>query len=342
MLIRNKRDFLARRLRDAGALRLLERVARRPGLLVLVYHRIGEPATSPFYGPIYSATPGDFGAQVAYLRDHFRLIGLDEALLLADHGFRVVEPTALITFDDGYRDNFDLALPILADLGAPAAFFLTTGFVGGGRLPWWDHVAYVLKRTAEPRLRLDLPEPLDLDVERLGRHAVMTAVIAAYLRADRAEDPRLVAHLDERAGVDVAAADPGRDLFLTWDQARALAAAGMGIGAHTRHHPNLARLPEAEQRAELAESKQALERELGREVAALAYPFGVAGASDATTRRLAREAGYRLAFSLEPRVNRPGVTDPLDVRRINVGAADSPALFRARLALATAFGSSPL
>src|SRR5690348_13155354 len=104
MLIRNKRDLLARGLRGAGLLRLLERVARRPGLVVLAYHRIGEPSTSPFYGPIYSAGPGDFRAQVAHLRDHFRLIGLDEAVALADDGFRVAEPTALITFDDGYRD----------------------------------------------------------------------------------------------------------------------------------------------------------------------------------------------------------------------------------------------
>src|SRR5207245_2235433 len=160
-------------------------------------------------------------------RDHYRLIGLDEALALAGDGFRVAGPTALIAFDDGYRDNFDLALPILADLGAPAAFFLTSGFIGGARLPWWDHVAYVLKRTAQPRLRLDQPEPLDLDLDRLGRHAAMMAVIAAYLRAERAEDPHLVAHLDERAGVDVAAEDPGRELFLTWDQARRLAGAGM-------------------------------------------------------------------------------------------------------------------
>ena len=187
-----------------------------------------------------------------------------------------------------------------------------------------------------------MPEPLDLDLRRLGRHRALMAVITAYLRADRPEDPRLVAHLDERAGVDVAAGDPGRDLFLTWDHARRLVAAGMGVGAHTHNHPRLARLPEAEQRAELAGSREVLERELGRAVTALAYPFGDAAAFDATTARLAREAGYRVAFSLGPRSNRPGATDPFDVGRINVAAAESPALFRARLALTTAFGASPL
>lgn len=340
--IENKRDFLARRLGDAGLLRLLERVGRRPGLVVLSYHRIGDPATSPFYGPIFSATQDDFRAQVALLRDRFRLIGLDEALAIAGTGFRLDRPSALITFDDGYRDNVELALPVLTDLDTPAAFFIPSGFPGSSRLPWWDHVAYVLNRTRRPSLVLDLPEPLTIPLGQTDRTNAIAEVVAAFLRADRADDPRLVEHLEQRAEVDVSADDPGRDLFMTWDQVRQLADAGMSIGSHSHSHPNLARLSEAEQRAELVRSRQILERELGRDVATLAYPYGVANAVSDLTMRLAGEAGYRLAFALSGLVNRPRIADPLALGRILVGSADSLPLFRARMALASSFGSSPL
>ncbi|MEO6810071.1 MAG: polysaccharide deacetylase family protein [Isosphaeraceae bacterium] len=338
----NKRDFLARRLGNAGLLRLLERVGRRPCLLVLSYHRIGDPAASPFYGPIFSATQDDFRAQVALLRDRFRLIDLDDALTIAASGFRLDRPSALITFDDGYRDNVELALPVLTDLGAPAAFFIPSGFPESARLPWWDHVAYVLNRTRRPSLTLDLPEPLTIQLGQTDRTNAIAEVIGAFLRVDRADDPLLAEHLEQRAEVDVSADNPGQNLFVSWDQVRQLADAGMSIGSHSHSHPNLAKLSEPEQRVELVRTRQTLERELGREVATLAYPYGVADAVSDATRRLAGEAGYRLAFALSSLVNRPGTADPLLLGRILVGSADSLPLFRARMALASAFGSSPL
>ena len=90
------------------------------------------------------------------------------------------------------------------------------------------------------------------------------------------------------------------------------------------------------------DSRRTLERELGREVDTLAYPYGGPGDFTAATGHIAREAGYRVAFSIGPVVNRPGTTDALDVQRLLVGSADTPVLFRARMALATAFGKSIL
>src|SRR5262249_20431370 len=114
-LIPNKREFLARRLRDAGALRLLERAARPPGLLGLTHHRIGA-AAGPLYAPVVSAPPEALRAQLRRLRDTFRVLTLDEAVALAGSGFRVDEPAALVTFDDGTRDHAEVALPVLREL----------------------------------------------------------------------------------------------------------------------------------------------------------------------------------------------------------------------------------
>src|SRR5262249_53370677 len=221
--------------------------------------RIGDPGADPYYDPIVSATPGAFRDQVRYLRDHFRLIGVPELLPIAEDGFRVAGPTALITFDDGYRDNLDLALPVLREFGAPALLFVATGFLLRPRLPWWAHVAYVVKASRRERLAIEAPEPLEVDLTHGDRREAMMAVIGVYLRAQSPDDPTLLAHLAERAGVEVDAEALGRELFLSWDQVRQLAGAGVGIGSHTQDHPLLARLSEDAQRRELVESRRTLE-----------------------------------------------------------------------------------
>lgn len=339
-LIPNKREFLARRMRDAGLLALVERLARRPGLLVLTYHRVGDPAGQPYYGPVASATAGTLEAELRALRRTHRVVSADEVVARADFGFRFDGPSALVTFDDGYRDNFEVALPVLKALGVPATFFLPTDFLRSPRLPWWDHVAYVVHKTTVPVLRLDWPEPVAIDLARTPRAEAVARVVGAYLGHQVSDERRFRAELEDRAGVVADGAGVGRDLFVTWDQARALDAAGMSVGSHSVTHRNLARLGEDEQRSELVESKRILEAEMGREVTTLAYPYGWPGTFDGVTRRLAREAGYRAAFSSLEGVNRPGETDPYAVRRLGVGFADSPVLHRARWALYGATGRS--
>lgn len=336
-LISNKREFLARRLRDAGVLRWLERAGRRPGLVVLTYHRIGDPAGQPYYGPIWSATPEVFRAQVGRLRDTFRVIGLDEAAALVGDGKSadLREPLAMVTFDDGQRDNVEVALPVLRELGVPATFFLPTAWIDAPRLPWWDHLAYVLHTTTVRTLRLDRPGPLVIDLDQTPRPSAIARVVQSYLdhQVDTGDEAGALAHLDERAEVAVDSAGLGRSLFMTWDEARALLSAGMSVGSHAQTHRTLARLSADEQRAELSGSKARLEQALGRPVVGVAYPYGWPGTFDATTTRLARAAGYRLGFASVEGTNRPGLFDPMAVRRLGVGFADSPVLLRARLAL---------
>src|SRR5438045_3267414 len=147
--MRNKREFLARVFGRLGVLGLLERVGAtaRPGLVVLTYHRIAEPGANPFYDPVISATPESFCAQIEWLRGRVRILTLPELLAQLESGSPWREPAALLTFDDGYRDNFEVAVPILRERNVPATFFLPTAFLEAPRLPWWDHVAYVIKQT---------------------------------------------------------------------------------------------------------------------------------------------------------------------------------------------------
>jgi peptidoglycan/xylan/chitin deacetylase (PgdA/CDA1 family) len=347
--ISNKREYLARTLGRLGALGLLERVvaACSPALIVLTYHRIADRSTDRFYDPVISASPQSFRAQLEWLRNRMRILTLHELNDQIQAGRSCTEPAALVTFDDGYRDNFDVAVPILKELKVPATFFIPTGFLESPNLPWWDHIAYVVKQT--PRRRLELKRspggndpPLVIEVDASSRDAAIMAIIHYILDESIADLPCFLEQLTAQSEVAVLAESLGRALFMSWEQVRHLADSGeqLAIGSHAHSHHNLAKLDLQSQQRELVVSKEILEKRLGREVRALAYPFGWPGSYTPATKTAAREAGYLLAFASQAGVNRSGTLDPFEIKRLGVGSGDSLALLRARCALFSAFGQS--
>ena len=332
-----------------GAIRLLERAsaARAPVLMVLTYHRIAQASADRFYDPVISATPDAFRAQIEWLQNRFRLLTLDDLDRLIQNGRQWREPAALITFDDGYRDNFEVAAPILRELKAPATFFIPTGFLETPRLPWWDFVAYVIKQTRVKQLSLDRSErtdlsPISIDLESGSRRAAIAAIIGEFLRNAIADERWFLLHLASRAEVNVMNEDLSRELFMGWDDVKQLADADpfFSIGSHAHSHAQLAGLDDESQRRELAISRQILEGRLGRQVHAIAYPFGWEGTYNSVTKEVAKQTGYRQAFCSQLGVNRRSGLDTYAIRRLGVGSTDSPAMLRARSALLGAVGRS--
>jgi peptidoglycan/xylan/chitin deacetylase (PgdA/CDA1 family) len=348
-LVPNKRELLARAFGGLGLLSLLERVlrSRRPGLVVLTYHRIAERAHDPFYHPVISASPEAFASQMDWLRERATVVSLDELAESLARGSPWNGPRVLVTFDDGYRDNCDVAVPILRERGIAATFFLPTLFMDSPRLTWWDHVAYVVQRTDAGRIKLErgISTPIEIDLESMQRAGAIRVIIDTFLD-DRVSDPGgFLAELDERAAVRVDESELGRRAFMGWDEAKRMVNDPEGrfsIGSHTHSHRRLGSLDEEAQLGELDTSKRILETRLGRTVSALAYPYGWAGTFTERTKILAREAGYELAFAAQEGVNRLNGMDRLEIRRLNVGGGDTAAMLRARTALHGVFGRSVL
>jgi peptidoglycan/xylan/chitin deacetylase (PgdA/CDA1 family) len=347
--IPNKRDILARAFGRFGVLGVLEHIsaAWRPGLLVLTYHRIAEPGADCFYDPVISATPESFRTQLEWLRRQIRLVTIDELINRLENGSAWREPVAALTFDDGYRDNLEVAAPILRELRVPATFFIPTAFLESPRLPWWDHIAYVFKKTRVQTFALardpgrDTP-PLTIDLGVTSRSEAITMVIRAFLTGMISDERWFLNQLQTQAEVNFDDGDLGRTLFMSWNDVRQLVRPdqGLAVGSHTHSHQKLAGLDETTQREELVTSKHLLEAHLGCEVKALAYPYGWPGTYTAHTKSLTAQAGYRLAFTSREGCNQAGTLDPYEINRLGVGAGDSPALLRARMALHSAFGWS--
>ena len=329
-----ERPQIAALLQATGILGVVERASRQPGLFVLNYHRIGTTAGNELDDATFSATAEDFRLQLSYLKRWFALPPVPAILDSLDRG-RFDQPTALITFDDGYRDNYDLAFPVLRSLGVPACFFVVTGYLDAPSLPWWDRVAYSVKKTAVERLRLDYPEALEFDLRSTPRARVTYRILRAYKQAQALDQPRFFDELSAATGVDVDGPALSRELFVSWQAAREMQDAGMTIGSHTVTHPVLASLAEDAQRRELVDSRERIGQMLGAKPDLLAYPVGGPTAFTDVTRRLARDAGYRAAFRYFGGHNVAGGWDQFAISRSAVEHTESQAQFRLNAVLKT-------
>jgi len=292
--MQHKKEILARALAATGIGPLLRRLRPWNGLLVLNYHRIGDAVASPLDSGVFSATQDQFDEQLAWLKSHADVIGLD------DLG-PVFEPTTgrfvLITFDDGYLDNYQLALPVLRRHAVPATFFITTGFIDGRRVAWWDEISWMVKhavRRAWPA-RMS-PRP---DWHAGETSSVIQTLLRMYKGLATEEGPAFLDEVAEATGSGRCPTTDGFAPWMSWDQIRELQAAGQSIGAHTVTHPVLARCSREQQRYEITESKRRIEEVLGGTVNSFSYPVGTADAFTAETEQLMREAGIRWAFNFQ-------------------------------------------
>ncbi len=208
----------------------------------------------------------------------------------------------MITFDDGYLDNFETTFPILRGHGAQAVFLLCTGMVGSSRLQWWDQIAWLMGNARRRRFSLSVPAPLPVDVDRDGPSRSLRNVIRHFKRPDNADPGGFQSALAEACyASDLPEA---RRRFLSWDEALAMKQGGMAVGSHTCSHRILSSLPLEQQRWELTESPAILHQRSGVAPDILPYPVGEPSSFGELTRQIAREAGHRAAFSFYGGVNR--------------------------------------
>lgn len=264
----------------------------RARLSILIFHRV-LPTPDPLFPEEIDAAR--FDAVCRWLAGWFHVLPLDEAVRRLHEGTLPARALA-ITFDDGYADNHDVALPILRRHGLNATFFVATGFLGGG-IMWNDVLIEAVRRTALDAVDAEAATGLPLGRLATGSAVERRAAADTLIRAlkYRVPDERLAAvHAVSRAAGVV----PPAELMMTPAQVRALHAAGMRIGGHTVHHPILARLAPAAARAEIADGRRALESMIDAPVRLFAYPNGKPGEDFRDEHAvMAREAGFDAAVT---------------------------------------------
>jgi len=318
--------------------RLLETAPRRNSLIVLNYHRLGHGDRQPYDEGTFSATADEFADQVTFFKRKYSVVTLDEAIHLttSKHLFRGT--AILLTFDDGYLDNFEIAYPILQSLGVQGTFFLISALVGSRDLPWWDRIAYAVKNATKPAIALNGPHQMHFDLNAQDRADVIRALLAQYKKSvshQSASD--FLTAVEEACESRRPAAD--ERVFLDWNEAADMISHGMAIGCHTHTHPVLSQLSVDDQYEELKTVKETLQARLSVPANVLAYPVGKKTTFTQETQQVLHQLGYRAAFSYYGGINLPGATMPFDIRRNSVDAGLPMSRLRMQLALASVTGS---
>lgn len=288
-----------------------------PSALILMYHSV-RPDDCPWLEA--GISPEAFETQMAYLCKIARVVPLEELPDELGHHRRSSLSLVSITFDDGYRDNYLYAYPILRKYEIPATVMLTTGYCDGEGL-WPFHKArFAIWNTAVS----------GFEVEGLGTHrldspddrlAAMRAVELALDRIPPKDKWRTVEALLAQLKVDAGPDTIGR-LTLSWDEACEMSQNGVSFGSHSVTHSTLTMLPPEEAREEVVQSRRAIEDRIGRECSAFAYPNGD---FDGSVVEVVRQAGFRCALTTRPgRVS--GKSDPFVLSRVS--ASPDSSIFR--------------
>lgn len=321
-----KRDLLARTLDVTGCGRVLRAVRAWNGLLVLNYHRIGDPSDSLFDHNLWSATAEDFDRQVAFLAKNFDVIGLTdlEHALNQTHGQFV-----MLTFDDGYRDNFSTAFPILKSHGVPATFFISTGFIDRPRVPVWDELAWMSRMTSLPLLEPNdwLSEPVNFS--EADRAQGFRKLLSVYHTAGSELIGEYLDFLADTLGTGRCPTSMAADQWMNWDMLREMHSGGMTFGGHTVNHPILANSTADQQDWEIGECKRRLSDELGQTIDAFSYPNGQPSDFNEFSRAALRSHDYRWAFGFFGGYSQPGYSDHFALCRRGVETYIDMPQFRA-------------
>lgn len=263
----------------------------RPVCQILQFHRVNDDED-----PFFPATPVSvFRQQMEYLARNYRVVSLDD--LVSGAAFdRAAKFSVAITFDDGYRDNYLYAFPILKQLQLPATIFLATGYVDAGQLPWYDQVCLAFKLTSVPAPSFAAQGgPGGAIAQRAARLQLLDETLRWLRGMDERERSSAL-----RAIFSTLHAPPQLNLpnaMLSWSEIRQMQPQGIAFGGHTVWHPALSRLPRNRLEEELLGCKETIEEQLQKPVRHFAYPFGKYADIGATAKNVVRQCGYESAVT---------------------------------------------
>lgn len=282
-------------------------ILRRNEICVLGLHRVlskdEEAHANSLPGIVLKAAT--FEKMLEFLGRRFRVATLDDFLQSANSESRPSKPLCLITFDDGWKDNYTTAFPLLKKYGLPAAIFLVSGLVENAGVFWTEQLIRVWR---DPARRQKLQRQFAA-LQGAGSEEAGVESIIEHLKHMPAKDRQLaLAGILPEAGVQ----NNDGDAMLTWEEVLAMHREGVEFESHTITHPLLVYEDDQSVQFELRDCKQTLEEKLSRKIRAFAYPNGT---WDNRVRAAAQDAGYECAFTTERGLYRQG-QDPFTIRRI--------------------------
>jgi len=285
------------------------RIANRYKALILTYHRFSLDGA----GETTSARA--FAEQLDYLTTHYRIVPLASLAEYLSSGATVPAGVASIAIDDGYRDAYEIAFPILTKYKVPATLFVATDFIDRKIWLWTDKLRYLTTHANFDTLKITKNKQTSALMPRryASRLEAATQINSALKLFPDALKERVILKIAASLGLQMPELPTEEYRPITWKQAREMDSAGVRIESHSVSHPILTRVTEEQLRAEVWNSRARLEEMLGRDVNLFCYPNGD---NDERVSQAVRSAGYKVAVTVEPGLNEAG-SDLLRLRRVH-------------------------
>jgi peptidoglycan/xylan/chitin deacetylase (PgdA/CDA1 family) len=310
--------------RSASSLGLTKALIRREsgkGILILCYHGVVPDSHSGEFLYRNTVSIREFSNHLEFLSRRFHFISPSELTAAAIESKPLPERPALISFDDGYRNNLLYAAPVLRKFGISSLFSVVTGLIGTANVLWTEEVNFCVLDW--PGKTMPLPQKAGgykaVPLPSASEHRVHIAhtVRQACKEMDREALEQYLCLL--KSEVPSARMDLYDELlaFMSWDEVRTLNSQGFAIGSHTVSHPILSRIPDSELRREIGKSKQRIEDEMGVPCHWLVYPNGQKPDYSPEVFRRAREVGYQMGFTARGGYGRLG-RELFEIDRIGV------------------------
>jgi peptidoglycan/xylan/chitin deacetylase (PgdA/CDA1 family) len=289
-----------------------------PTAVILSYHSVVENTQTTDHILGISRDRASFEAHMETLAKNFSPVTVEDVAQFAKSGQKLPPHAVAVTFDDGFADNYEVALPILSRYGIPATFYIMVDAVENGMLPWYCRLRFAFNTTKKPQWSdsernrtygLASPEQ---------RKAALTAAWEIGARLTGAVQQEFIGRVEKALEIEpgFVNAHAPHGFMLDWDQVRGLKKAGHTIGAHTLSHPNVAQVSADEARSEIAGSKKRLEKEIGEPIEHFSYPHPALNPQwSKQTLEITREAGFKSAALTTCGPVRKG-DEPLALKRI--------------------------
>jgi peptidoglycan/xylan/chitin deacetylase (PgdA/CDA1 family) len=269
----------------------LRRTATGSQAAILMYHRVSPDGINCLTSSI---SPDLFEKQIEYLLENFQVISLDNlADLVANR--KLWKKMVVITFDDGYKDNFKFAYPILKKYKIPATFFVTTGYINNNKLFWWDIATYFVMNMLNKRSETQ-NYGKSLSSSKVNLAKKTSEILISLKKMPDQERLAVISKMSKSIGEDKIE-ELGKEMVLTWKEIKEMASKGIQFGAHTVNHPILTNVSPEVCRKEIDQSKKDIEDVLCSPVSSFSYP---AGFYNHDIVKIVKQAGFKCATSSNP------------------------------------------
>jgi len=239
-------------------------------LRIIAYHRICDVdnVNDP---ELVSATVDDFDWQISYIKKYYNPLTFAQVIERLNNNQKLPANSIIVTFDDGFTDNYRNAYPILKKYLVPATFFISTGYIGSDETFWFNFISRTIMRNPGKSIEV-LSREYNISESLVDRRTLVPIILEICKRVANSKRLEIIENIKSQLGdfenCDVLAKP------MSWENIREMSANGIEFGSHSVTHPILSQLTPEEMKIEICDSKKEIENQINREIQVIAYPVG--------------------------------------------------------------------